>query len=77
MYDVTSDQRRKIAYQKNTQDLFETSNDLERHRQLLGEIIAILRAGSTETAEPTSCCLDETEPNLPWLDLTLPGCALA
>jgi len=51
IFDVTSDQRRKIAYEKNIQDLSTTSNDLERHRQLLGEIIAILRTGSTETAE--------------------------
>lgn len=51
IYDVTTDQRRKIANQKNIQELSETQNNLERHRQLLGGIIAIFRAGSVDTAE--------------------------
>lgn len=51
IYDVTSDQRRKIANQKNIQDLSDTQNNLERHRQLLGGIIAIFRAGTIATTE--------------------------
>jgi len=45
VYDATLDQRRKIANQRNTQQLAEALLDLERHRQLLGGIIATIRAG--------------------------------
>ncbi|RMD44072.1 hypothetical protein DV735_g1062, partial [Chaetothyriales sp. CBS 134920] len=52
IYDATSDQRRKIANQRNVQDLAEAQNDLERIRQLMGGIIAIIRAGhATQTSE--------------------------
>lgn len=51
IYDVTSDQRRKVANQKNIQDLANTQNHLERHRELLGGILAIFRAGSVDSAE--------------------------
>lgn len=44
-YDVASDQRRKIANQRNLHDLVETQTNLERHQQLLGGIVAILRMG--------------------------------
>jgi hypothetical protein len=45
VYDATSDQRRKITHQRNTQQLAEALRDLERHKQLLGGIIATIRAG--------------------------------
>lgn len=48
VYDASSDQRRKIANQRNVQDLAETQVDLERHRQLLGGIIATIRVGDEE-----------------------------
>ncbi|KAK5073285.1 hypothetical protein LTR70_010417 [Exophiala xenobiotica] len=51
MYDVTSDQRRKIANQKNIQELSQAQSRLERHRELLGGIIAILRGGGTGSTE--------------------------
>ena len=50
MYDVSSDQRRKLVKQRNLQDLSEAQINLERHKQLLGGIIATIRAGSHETA---------------------------
>jgi hypothetical protein len=46
-YDVSSDQRRKIANQRNVQELAQAQNDLHKTRQLLGGIIAILRAANT------------------------------
>src|ERR1700761_6425862 len=51
VYDATSDQRRKIANQKNVQDLAEKQHDLEKHQQLLGGIIATIRAGGTSATE--------------------------
>jgi len=46
--DASSDQRRKIANQRNIQDLEETQLDLERHRQLLRGIIATIRIDDDE-----------------------------
>lgn len=51
IYDVTSDQRRKIANQRNVQDLAEAQLDLERCRQVLGGIIATIRAGDNRSNE--------------------------
>ena len=51
MYDATSDQRRKIANQRNVQDLADAYLDLEKHRQLLGGIIATIRVGDAEANE--------------------------
>jgi hypothetical protein len=48
-YDAGSDQRRKIANQRNVHDLAHAQTALERCRQLLGGIISIFRAGSEET----------------------------
>ena len=48
VYDASSDQRRKIANQRNVQDLADTQLDLDRHRQLLGGIIATIRVGDDE-----------------------------
>ncbi|KAI1610346.1 hypothetical protein EDD37DRAFT_24157 [Exophiala viscosa] len=45
VYDATSDQRRKIANQRNVQELADTQIQLERHKQLLGGMIAIVKAG--------------------------------
>ena len=48
-YDASSDQRRKIANQRNVQDLAQAQHDLEHYRQLLGGILAIFQAGSNES----------------------------
>jgi len=48
IYDATSDQRRKIANQRNVQELADAQLDLERHKQLLGGIIATIRVGDYE-----------------------------
>jgi hypothetical protein len=45
VYDAGSDQRRKIANQRNVQQLADTHVQLERTKQLLGGIIATIRAG--------------------------------
>lgn len=52
MYDIASDQRRKIANQQNLQNLLsaqsnlvEAQTNLERHQELLGGILATFRAG--------------------------------
>lgn len=45
VYDATSDQRRKIANQRNVQDLADAHTELYRQRELLGGIIATIRAG--------------------------------
>jgi hypothetical protein len=47
-YDASSDQRRKIANQRNVQDLAHAQHELDVLRQLLGGIVAILRAGDLE-----------------------------
>ncbi|EXJ95432.1 hypothetical protein A1O1_00553 [Capronia coronata CBS 617.96] len=48
IYDASSDQRRKIANQRNVQDLADAIVQLERHKQLLGGIIATIRAGDAD-----------------------------
>lgn len=48
MYDAASDQRRKVANQRNLQELEILRGDLDRHRQLLGGIIATFRAGDED-----------------------------
>ena len=50
-YDATSDQRRKIAYQKNVHELLLAQEKLERHQQLLGGIIATIKAGTQQDAD--------------------------
>ena len=50
-YDQSADQRRKIANQRNIQDLVEAQASLEAHRHLLGGIIATLRAGNTSATD--------------------------
>jgi len=47
-YDASADQRRKVAYQRNLQDLGNALASLERHRQLLGGIIATISAGDSQ-----------------------------
>ncbi|OCT53537.1 putative C6 finger domain protein [Cladophialophora carrionii] len=51
VYDATSDQRRKIANQRNVQELADKQLDLEKHQQLLGGIIATIRAGGFSATE--------------------------
>jgi hypothetical protein len=47
-YDASSDQRRKIANQRNVQDLAQAQHDLDLLRQMVGGIVAILRAGDSQ-----------------------------
>lgn len=49
IYDVAADQRRKIANQRNVQDLAEAQIELSRHREVLGGMIAIIRAGGARS----------------------------
>jgi hypothetical protein len=51
IYDASSDQRRKIANQRNVQELADKQLDLEKHQQLLGGIIATIRAGGFSATE--------------------------
>jgi hypothetical protein len=51
VYDAAADQRRKIANQKNMQELAEKQADLEKHQQLLGGILATIRAGGSTATE--------------------------
>ncbi|KAL2441076.1 hypothetical protein ABEF95_011675 [Exophiala dermatitidis] len=51
VYDATSDQRRKIANQRNVQELADALLQLERHKQLLGGIIATIRVGDNTANE--------------------------
>lgn len=48
---MSSDQRRKLASRRNLQKLSEARGSIDRYQQALGGIIAILRAGSRESAE--------------------------
>jgi hypothetical protein len=49
IYDAAADQRRKIANQRNMQELAEAQLDLTRCRELLGGMISIMRAGSLQS----------------------------
>ncbi|KIX93384.1 uncharacterized protein Z520_10803 [Fonsecaea multimorphosa CBS 102226] len=51
IYDATSDQRRKIANHRTAQELVDKQLALERHQQLLGGIIATVRAGGFNATE--------------------------
>jgi hypothetical protein len=49
MYDAAADQRRKIANQRNVQDLAEAQMEIGRYRELLGGMIAIIRGGGARS----------------------------
>lgn len=51
VFDVESDQRRKIAQRRNASDLARVQADLENHRQLLGGILALLRTSRQEESD--------------------------
>lgn len=51
MYDLAADQRRKIANQRNIQELAQKGEDIERLCVVLGGILATIRAGNRETLE--------------------------
>lgn len=51
MYDLAADQRRKIANQRNIQELAQKGEDIERLCVLLGGILATIRAGNRETLD--------------------------
>ena len=46
---ASTDQRRKIANQRNMQDLQDAQQNLDRLRQLLGGVLATIRAGDEAT----------------------------
>ena len=48
-YDASSDQRRKLANQRNIQDLAQAQYDISRARELLGGMVAVFRAGDVLT----------------------------
>lgn len=50
IYDAAADQRRKIANQRNVQDLAEAQMELGRYRELLGGMIAIIRGGGSRSS---------------------------
>jgi hypothetical protein len=47
-YDPSSDRRRKVTYQRKVKELAVTQHQMERYKQLLGGIIAIIRAGDMD-----------------------------
>ncbi|ETN39346.1 uncharacterized protein HMPREF1541_05569 [Cyphellophora europaea CBS 101466] len=49
IYDAAADQRRKIANQRNVQELALAEMDLSRKQALLGGIISIIRAGGSRS----------------------------
>jgi hypothetical protein len=49
VYDLAADQRRKIANQRNIQELTQKGEDIERLCVVLGGILATIRAGNRET----------------------------
>lgn len=51
MYDLAADQRRKIANQRNVQELAQKGEDIERLCVVLGGILATIRAGNRETVD--------------------------
>jgi len=51
VYDASSDQRRKIANHRTVRELADNQIDLEKHQQLLGGMIAIIRAGGHTITE--------------------------
>jgi len=51
VYDLAADQRRKIANQRNIQELVQKGEDIERLCVLVGGIIATIRAGNRETVD--------------------------
>ena len=51
MYDLAADQRRKIANQRNIQELTQKTEDIERFCVLLGGILATIRSGNRDTIE--------------------------
>jgi hypothetical protein len=51
VYDLAADQRRKIANQRNIQELAQKGEDIERLCVVLGGILATIRAGNRETLD--------------------------
>jgi hypothetical protein len=51
VYDLAADQRRKIANQRNIQELVQKGEDIERLCVVLGGILATIRAGNPETLD--------------------------
>jgi hypothetical protein len=61
VYDLAADQRRKIANQRNIQELVQKGEDIERLCVLLGGILATVRANNRETIDD----LEQTIRNTP------------
>ena len=51
VYDLAADQRRKIANQRNIEELAQKGEDIERLCVVLGGILATIRAGNRETLD--------------------------
>jgi hypothetical protein len=66
VYDLAADQRRKIANQRNIQELVQKGEDIERLCVLVGGILATIRAGNRETIDDLEQTIRNT-PELPEL----------
>ncbi|OQU95667.1 Fungal Zn2-Cys6 binuclear cluster domain-containing protein [Cladophialophora immunda] len=57
IYDASSDQRRKVALRRNVEELASVRQEVEHYKQLLGGIIAIIRAGDTNANRDLICMI--------------------
>ena len=72
MYDLAADQRRKIANQRNIQELVQKGEDIERLCVLVGGILATIRAGNRETIDDLEQTIRNTS-ELPELSFYVNG----
>ena len=72
MYDLAADQRRKIANQRNIQELAQKGEDIERLCVVLGGILATIRVGNHETLDALTTTIRNT-PGLPDLSFYVNG----
>jgi len=71
-YDLAADQRRKIANQRNIQELVQKGEDIERLCVLVGGILATIRAGNRETIDDLEQTIRNTS-GLPELSFYVNG----
>jgi hypothetical protein len=72
VYDLAADQRRKIANQRNIQELVQKGEDIERLCVLVGGILATIRAGNRETIDDLERTIRNTS-ELPELSFYVNG----
>jgi hypothetical protein len=72
VYDLAADQRRKIANQRNIQELVQKGEDIERLCVLVGGILATIRAGNRETIDDLEQTIRNTS-ELPELSFYVNG----